>query len=76
MMVFAFSNGYVSTLCAVRAPSAAPDDLKESVGMFVSIFLTSGIFVGSILAIGLGEIVPAGPPPEPVKYFWIRYPKK
>lgn len=66
MIVFAFSNGYVSTLCAVRAPNAAHDDLKESVGMFVSIFLTSGIFFGSILAIGVGEIVPPMPP-EPTK---------
>ena len=59
MIIFAFSNGYVSTLCAVKAPNCANDDLKESVGMFISIFLTGGIMLGAVFAIGVGDILPA-----------------
>jgi hypothetical protein len=29
MMLFAASNGYCSTQCAIKAPSRAPDDSKE-----------------------------------------------
>jgi hypothetical protein len=59
MILFAFSNGYVSTLCAVKAPSRAPDDSKEQVGMFIGVFIAIGILIGSLIAIGVGKIVPA-----------------
>jgi len=59
MMLFSFSNGWVSTLCAVKSPSKAPNDMKESVGMFISIFLTGGILLGSIIAIGVGKGMPS-----------------
>ena len=62
MILFSFTNGYASTLCAVKAPSLAHSDMKESVGMFISIFLTLGILLGSVIAIGIGKIVPAAPP--------------
>jgi hypothetical protein len=58
MMLFSFSNGFCSTLCAVKAPSIAPDDMKESVGMFISIFLTTGILIGSLIALGMQNAVP------------------
>ena len=58
MVLFSLTNGYLSTMCCVKAPSRAPDHLKESVGMFLSIFLTFGIMIGSIVAIGVGKGVP------------------
>ncbi len=54
MALFAFTNGFCSTLCAIKSPSKAPDDSKETVGTFVAIGITSGIVIGSALAIGAG----------------------
>ncbi|CDW83406.1 equilibrative nucleoside transporter 1 [Stylonychia lemnae] len=56
MILFAFTNGYCSTQCAIKAPSRASDDSKESVGTLIGLFLTLGIFLGSIGAIGMGKI--------------------
>eukprot|EP00349_Pseudokeronopsis_sp_Brazil_P011167 CAMPEP_0202978220 /NCGR_PEP_ID=MMETSP1396-20130829/84718_1 /ASSEMBLY_ACC=CAM_ASM_000872 /TAXON_ID= /ORGANISM="Pseudokeronopsis sp., Strain Brazil" /LENGTH=175 /DNA_ID=CAMNT_0049717123 /DNA_START=1134 /DNA_END=1661 /DNA_ORIENTATION=+ len=56
MMLFAFSNGFCSTLCAIKAPNKTPEELKESAGIFVSIFLSGGILAGSIIAIFVGQI--------------------
>lgn len=56
MVLFALTNGYCSTQCAVKAPSRAPDDSKEQVGGLISIFLTTGILMGSLIAIGMGKI--------------------
>lgn len=56
MILFAFTNGWCSTQCAIKAPSRAPDDSKEQVGGLISIFLTLGILIGSIMAIGMGRI--------------------
>lgn len=58
MILFSITNGFASTLCAVKSPSRAPSDMKESVGMFISIFLTMGILLGSVIAIGIGKVVP------------------
>ena len=58
MALFALSNGYCSTQCAIKAPSRAPDDSKESVGTFIGVFITLGIVMGSIIAIGMGKAIP------------------
>jgi hypothetical protein len=58
MMLFAFTNGYCSTQSAIKAPSRAPDDSKEQVGTLIGLFLTIGIFVGSLIAIGMGKLFP------------------
>eukprot|EP00347_Sterkiella_histriomuscorum_P015986 403354936 len=56
MILFAFSNGYCSTQCAIKAPSRAPDDSKEQVGTLIGLFLTIGIFLGSLIALGMGKM--------------------
>jgi predicted MFS family arabinose efflux permease len=61
MALFSFSNGYLSTMLAIRAPSRAHDDSKEQVGLFVGISITIGILIGSIIAIGFGSWVPNPP---------------
>jgi predicted MFS family arabinose efflux permease len=58
MALFAFSNGYVSTLCAIKSPSRAHDDSKEQVGIFVGVFIAIGILIGSLIAVGVGKVVP------------------
>lgn len=58
MATCALTNGYYSTLLAIKSPSRAPDDSKEQIGIFVGIFLTLGIVIGSIISIFLGDIIP------------------
>ncbi len=58
MSLLALTNGYFGTLLAIKSPSRAPDDSKEQVGIFVGIFLTLGIVMGSIISIFLGDIIP------------------
>lgn len=54
MCLFSISNGYISTMLAIKAPSRAHDDSKEQVGLFVGISITFGILIGSLVAIGVG----------------------
>ena len=50
LLLFSISNGYVSTLCAVKAPQTVEGEAKGQVGGFVGITISSGIVIGSILA--------------------------
>ena len=61
MAVFAFTNGYCSTLCAIKSPSRAPEDSKEVVGTFVGMFITSGIVLGSLVALAISPLVKGNP---------------
>jgi len=53
MTLFAFTNGYVSTLSMILGPSqrTVQDDEKQPVGTLMSFFLCFGIFAGSLLAL-------------------------
>jgi MFS family permease len=57
MILFAFTMGYVSTLCAVKAPGTVSEEQRGQVGGFIAICLTLGIFTGSLIALGLTPIV-------------------
>ena len=61
MACFAFTNGFVSTLCAIKSPSRAPEDSKEVVGTFVGVFITLGIVTGSLVALAIGSLVHGNP---------------
>lgn len=54
-ILFSFSNGFVSTLCAIKAPQFVDETQKEQVGIFVGLFIILGITVGSIIAIPIGN---------------------
>ena len=62
MMVFAFSNGYVSTLSMMLGPEqrGVSADEREPVGTMMSLSLVFGIWLGSVLAlptqVGLPDI--------------------
>ena len=58
MALFALSNGYVSTQCAIKAPSYVKEDQRESIGIFVGLFIALGIVSGSIMQIPIGGILP------------------
>lgn len=57
MVVFAFTNGYCSTLCAVKAPQTVPVEERGQVGGFIGITITFGILVGSCIALALTPLV-------------------
>jgi equilibrative nucleoside transporter 1/2/3 len=59
MMAFAFTNGYVSTLCAVKAPGTVPIEQRGQVGAFIGTTITLGILLGSIIAIFMGFVMAA-----------------
>ena len=61
MILFSFTNGYGSTLLAIKAPSRAPDEKKEQVGLFIGMSITTGILLGSLVAIGIGHLDPSTP---------------
>ena len=56
LVIFSISNGFVSTQCAIIAPSCVKEDQKEQVGIFVGLFIAIGIVTGSIVAIFIGKI--------------------
>lgn len=53
MILFAFTNGYVSTLSMTLGPSqrGLAQDERQPVGTMMSFFLCFGIFAGSLLAL-------------------------
>lgn len=57
MVLFSFSNGYVSTLCSVKAPGTVSEEKRGQVGGFIGITLTLGIFLGSLCALALTPLV-------------------
>ena len=62
MVLFALTNGYFSTLCAVKAPQAVHVEERSKVGSFIGIGISSGIVLGSIFAIPMGFVVKEMPP--------------
>jgi len=50
IFLFAFTNGYASTLCACKAPGTVPPDERGQVGGFIGTTITFGILIGSIIA--------------------------
>ena len=61
MIFFSVSNGYLSTLCAVKAPQTVEGEQKGQVGGFVGITISTGIMIGSLLAFGMAEIIKLSP---------------
>lgn len=57
MALFAFTNGYCGTQCAAKATSQASDNLKDVVGSFVSVSMTLGIVIGSLVALATGPLL-------------------
>ena len=61
LLLFAFSNGYVSTLCAVEAPQTVEGESKGQVGGFVGVATSTGILLGSFLAAAILPVIAASP---------------
>lgn len=54
--IFSVSNGYLSSLCMMFAPSLVEDHEKATAGGYMSMFLVSGILLGSTIALGIKEL--------------------
>ena len=61
LVLFSISNGYVSTLCAVKAPMTVEGEAKGQVGGFVGITISTGIVLGSMLAFAVIYLIKASP---------------
>jgi len=57
LILFSISNGYVSTLCAVKAPMMVEGEAKGQVGGFVGITISTGIVIGSLLAFAMVYVI-------------------
>jgi hypothetical protein len=49
LVLFAFTNGLLGTLCAVKAPNTVKESRRAIVGAYIGIFIAIGILVGSVL---------------------------
>ena len=58
LLLFAFSNGFVSTRCAVIAPKLVDQDQRATIGLFTSLMLGFGINLGSVVALFMGGLQP------------------
>ena len=61
LALFSISNGYVSTLCAVKAPQTVEGEAKGQVGGFIGITISTGIVLGSLLAFLVQFLIEASP---------------
>lgn len=58
MILFAFTNGYGSTLNMIYGPMLVQDEHKEKGGMIMAFHLVGGICFGSFVAIAFGNLKP------------------
>ena len=49
LVLFAFTNGYFGTLCAVKAPGTVKESRRAIVGAYIGTAISMGILLGSIL---------------------------
>jgi len=62
MGLFAFTNGYNSTLNMIYGPMGVRDEHKEKAGMIMAFNLVGGIFIGGLVAMLSGMFkFPAAP---------------
>ncbi len=61
MILFSFTNGYASTLCAVKAPGTVTPEDRGQVGGFIGTTITLGILIGSIIAVAETPIIKMTP---------------
>ena len=61
LALFSITNGYISTLCAIKAPMSVEGEAKGQVGGFVGITISTGIVLGSLLAFLMAFVIKASP---------------
>ena len=61
LVLFAFTNGYIGTLCAVKAPGTVKESRRAIVGAYIGTSISIGILLGSILQLGMGPVLALTP---------------
>jgi len=61
MILFAFTNGYTNTLCAVKAPNSVPPEQAGQVGGMIGVIITFGILIGTVIAFATTPILKMTP---------------
>ena len=61
LVLFAFTNGYLGTLCAVKAPGTVKESRRAIVGAYIGTSISIGILLGSILQLGMTPILAMTP---------------
>ena len=61
LVLFAFSNGYIGTLCAVKVPGTVKESRRAIVGAYIGTSISIGILLGSILQLGMGPVLALTP---------------
>jgi len=61
LFLFAFTNGYLSTLCAIKSPGTVKESRRAIVGGYIGMFISLGCLLGSLLQTGMGPILALTP---------------
>ena len=60
--LFAFANGYLSSLCSIKAPKVVKSGAERgNVGAFIGVAKLLGIILGSMIAIPMKEVIKLAP---------------
>lgn len=61
LVLFSFTNGYLSGLCAIKAPGTVRESRRAQVGAYIGTCIGLGVTIGSILQVGMGAILEKTP---------------
>jgi len=61
LVLFAFSNGYLTTLCALKVPGTVEVSRRPLVSIYIVVCICAGILIGSVLQIGMTPILAMTP---------------
>ena len=61
LVLFAFTNGYLGTLCAVKAPGTVKKSHRAIVGAYIGTSISIGVLIGCILQVGMTPILALTP---------------
>ncbi|XP_033115947.1 equilibrative nucleoside transporter 1-like [Anneissia japonica] len=60
MVIFAFSNGYLGSLCMMYGPRKVRKDYRETAGNMMALFLSLGLAFGSLVSFALRMVILKG----------------
>jgi len=60
---FGFTNGFLSTRCAILAPGVVSETYRQETGSMIGSIISIGILMGSIIAIPMEQFVKISPTP-------------
>lgn len=61
LVLFAFSNGFIRTLCAVKAPGTVDETRRAQVGATIATCIQLGVLIGSLLQLAMTPILALTP---------------